>query len=122
MPPLFNTPLGIFLFGCAGAVAPELIRLYKLRVRADEISFRPSYFALMLPFMILGGVVAVVLDTSPIWSAFAAGAAVEYTVSAMASSGALLQGQGLSDAEIASIADRIAEKVAHRLEDDDEKA
>jgi len=119
MPTSFNTPLGIFLFGCAGAIAPELIRLYKLRLRADEIRFRPSYFALILPFVILGGIVAVVLDTSPVWGAFAAGAAVEYTVSAVASSSSPPQRRELTDTEITRIADRVAEKLADRLEHDD---
>ncbi len=122
MPKSLDALVPIFLFGCFGALSVELLRLYKLREHASEVSFPWLYFAVVLPFVIMGGVIAVALDVSPVWSAFATGAAVEYTVSALGSSGTSPQPRTLSNADIARIADQIADRIIERLENNDEES
>ena len=116
MPTTRPEPLIIFACGCIGAVAPEIIRLYKLRQHRGDIDFPWWYFAITIALAVLGGVVAVMLDSSPIWSAFVAGAAIQYTISALAGSGdgmVATQKPSLSDEDI----ERIAEKVLEVIND-----
>ena len=51
-----------FLFGAAGAVAPEVIRWTKLAVATDPLAFPshvPVYVAATVLFILLGGVFAI---------------------------------------------------------------
>ena len=71
----------IFLLGAAGAAAPIIITLYSdphiLRYwRSDDL-------IAMLLYLLLGGVVAVLLQASAIWSAFLTGASVNLIIASI---------------------------------------
>jgi hypothetical protein len=53
-----NMPSGeLFLAGAAGAIAPEIVRLYEMR--ADpKIRFSSFYFLISIAYVVLGGYVA----------------------------------------------------------------
>jgi hypothetical protein len=72
--------LFIFVCGCIGAMAPEIVRLYKLRYRPPE--FRKSYFLISIVFSVLGGFVAVILPATTPWGAFYAGVSLPIITSA----------------------------------------
>jgi hypothetical protein len=61
-----------FLIGCTGAAAPEAWRLYNLRTQAV---FRWSWGYLMfsIPFILLGGFIAWILEPTSKWAAFYSG-------------------------------------------------
>ncbi|NJN57178.1 MAG: hypothetical protein HC879_06595 [Leptolyngbyaceae cyanobacterium SL_5_9] len=61
-----------FWIGCIGAAAPEALRLYNLR---SQPVFRWSWGYLMfsIPFLIVGGFIAWVLEPSTRWAAFYSG-------------------------------------------------
>jgi hypothetical protein len=61
-----------FWLGCVGAAAPEALRLYNLR---SQPVFRWSWGYLMfsIPFLIVGGFIAWVLEPSTRWAAFYSG-------------------------------------------------
>jgi hypothetical protein len=61
-----------FLIGCVGAAAPEALRLYNLR---SQPIFRWSwgYLLFSIPFLIVGGFIAWVLEPSTRWAAFYSG-------------------------------------------------
>src|SRR4051794_30296499 len=64
--------LSAFLFGMAGALAPEVVRLYNIRQSA--VGRVPSfYFIISAVFAALGGLVAVILPATTPWAAFYAG-------------------------------------------------
>jgi hypothetical protein len=61
-----------FLIGCTGAAAPEAWRLYNLRTQAV---FRWSwgYLVFSIPFILLGGIIAWILEPTSKWAAFYSG-------------------------------------------------
>ncbi|MBD1996159.1 hypothetical protein H6G00_05940 [Leptolyngbya sp. FACHB-541] len=61
-----------FWIGCVGAAAPEALRLYNLR---SQPVFRWSwgYLIFSIPFLIVGGFIAWVLEPSTRWAAFYSG-------------------------------------------------
>jgi hypothetical protein len=61
-----------FWIGCVGAAAPEALRLYNLR---SQPVFRWSwgYLLFSIPFLIVGGFIAWVLEPSTRWAAFYSG-------------------------------------------------
>ena len=64
----------IFGLGCLGALAPEIVRLYKIRSN-PRVEWTWFYFLTSCLFAGLGGTVAWLLSTVSYWAAFAAGAA-----------------------------------------------
>ena len=70
----------IFIFGCVGAVAPEIVRLYRIR---NDPAFNWSWFYLIISLLFagLGGLVAWILPATTYWGAFYAGAAMPVIVS-----------------------------------------
>jgi hypothetical protein len=65
--------LEVFLLGLTGGIAPEALRLYSLRTRANEFRWSWAYILLSMPFWLVSGVVAVVLPAVTTWGAFYAG-------------------------------------------------
>lgn len=63
----------VFAFGAVGALAPEILRLYRLRNRPDRFKWSWFYLLVSLLFAGLGGVVATVLPATTAWSALYAG-------------------------------------------------
>jgi hypothetical protein len=73
-----------FLLGAAGAAAPEILRLYELRNNPEQFKWSWNYLFLTLPFLILGGLVAVLLPATTVWGAFYTGLSLPVIISAAA--------------------------------------
>lgn len=86
-------PLVVFAVGMAGALAPEIVRLYTLRQQGQ--AFTVFYFVISLLFAALGGLVAIVLPATTLWGAFYAGISAPVIVSA-----ALKKGLGQRNASL----------------------
>ena len=71
--------LMVFLCGTVGALSPEVVRLYKLRYKPLE--FSRSYFFISLAFCLLGGFVALILQSTTLWGAFYTGLSLPLIVS-----------------------------------------
>jgi hypothetical protein len=83
--------LNTFVIGCIGATAPEIVRLYNLR---SEPRFQWSwgYLLYSIPFILLGGFIAWILEPSSKYAAFYAGISTPVLVTAVAKN----SGQGTS--------------------------
>ncbi len=73
-----------FLLGAAGAAAPEILRLYELRTKPEQFKWSWNYMLLTIPFLLLGGFVAVILPATTVWGAFYTGLSLPVTLSAAA--------------------------------------
>ena len=73
-----------FLLGAAGAAAPEILMLYELRNHTEQFKWTWNYLFLTVPFLVLGGLVAVVLPATTIWGAFYSGLSLPVIISAAA--------------------------------------
>jgi hypothetical protein len=73
-----------FLLGAAGAAAPEILRLYELRNHTEQFRWTWNYLFLTVPFLVLGGLVAVVLPATTVWGAFYSGLSLPVIISAAA--------------------------------------
>jgi len=69
----------VFLLGSFGALAPEIVRLYRLRWKSFQFSY--WYFGISLMFAILGGVVALILPATTYQAAFYAGVSAPVMIS-----------------------------------------
>jgi xanthine/uracil permease len=74
--------LKIFLFGCIGSIAPEIVRLYKLRYK--KIKLNISYSIISVIFMLLGGVVAIAVEAKSFYAAMYNGIALPTLISTIA--------------------------------------
>lgn len=73
-----------FLLGAAGAAAPEILRLYELRNHTEQFKWTWNYLFLTVPFLVLGGLVAVVLPATTVWGAFYSGLSLPVIITAAA--------------------------------------
>lgn len=73
-----------FLLGAVGAAAPEVLRLYELRSNPERFKWSWNYLFLTVPFLILGGLVAVILPATTVWGAFYTGLSLPVIISAAA--------------------------------------
>ncbi len=87
-----------FLLGALGAAAPEILRLYELRTKPDQFKWTWSYLGMTIPFLILGGLIAIVLPTTTFWGAFYAGLTMPVTLTAAAKRVLELPGTGAQPA------------------------
>lgn len=74
----------ICLAGCVGAAAPEIVRIYKIVTAGDVAilpNFGPSYFLISILFILLGGIVAIVLDSPHPANAFFVGVTLPIIIS-----------------------------------------
>lgn len=69
----------VFLIGCVGAIAPEIIRLYKLR-NYIKFKFSWSYIAISIAFVLLGGFISSILEPSNAYSAFYSGVGTPFII------------------------------------------
>ena len=53
----------VFGLGCTGALAPEIVRLYRLRTRIHKMKFSYGYFLITGCYVVLAGVLAYVLHS-----------------------------------------------------------
>ncbi len=74
----------VFALGCIGALAPEIVRLYRLRTRPPKKGFSSFYWVITIIYALLGGVVALALPAVTIHAALYAGISASITVSAVA--------------------------------------
>ena len=70
--PEFN--FSIFVLGFVGALAPEIVRLYKLRNNPGPFAWSWFYLIISGCFGALGGTIAWILPTTTYYGAFYAGA------------------------------------------------
>ena len=79
-----NTPtFHPFLIGCIGALAPEIIRLYKLR-SSPVVSWSWGYLLVSIPFVLLGGFMAYILEPTSNYAAFYTGVSTPFIVTTLA--------------------------------------
>ena len=62
-----------FLLGCAGALAPEIVRLFSIAKSEGQFTFSWFYVIVSLVFAGLGGLVAVIMGGENMRSAFYTG-------------------------------------------------
>ena len=72
-----------FLIGCIGALAPEIIRLYKLR-SSPVVSWSWGYLLVSIPFVLLGGFIAYILEPTSNYAAFYTGVSTPFIVTTLA--------------------------------------
>jgi hypothetical protein len=70
-----------FLWGCLGAIAPEIVRWYRIsRHAAPDEWKRASYWVATLGYVALGGLFATLIAQPNGYAAFVAGLSTEYAV------------------------------------------
>jgi len=74
-----NFDLASFFFGCLGAAAPEIVRVYRMRKYDFAITWKLAFVSLI--FFLLGGAVAVMLEPPTWYAAFYTGVATPVLVS-----------------------------------------
>ncbi len=74
----------VFILGCVGAIAPEIIRLYKLRRKAPKELFTFWVYVASLLYAGFGGLVAITLPAVNVGAAFYAGITTPTLISAIA--------------------------------------
>ncbi|MFG6094040.1 hypothetical protein SPB21_02260 [Leptothoe sp. ISB3NOV94-8A] len=72
-----------FLIGCIGALAPEIIRLYKLR-SSPIVRWSWDYLLVSIPFVLLGGFIAYILEPTSNYAAFYTGVSTPFIVTTLA--------------------------------------
>lgn len=77
--PTFNP----FLIGCIGALAPEIIRVYKLRL-SPAVRWSWGYLLFSFPFILLGGFMAYILEPTTSYAAFYTGVSTPFIVTTLA--------------------------------------
>lgn len=75
--------LSIFVLGCAGALAPEIVRLYKLRTKKHAFEWSWFYLVISLFFSGLGGLIAWILPATTYYAAFYAGVTAPVFITAV---------------------------------------
>lgn len=76
--------LQYFLFGCLGAIAPEILRLYRLRNNIKKFSWSWGYALVSLLFVVLGGSIALILEPRNAYTAFYSGVSTPFIINAIA--------------------------------------
>src|SRR6266480_6652889 len=72
----------MFVLGCVGAMAPEILRLYNLRTEA-EFTWRWFYVLASICFVPLGGLIAWILPATTYWGAFYVGVSMPVIISSI---------------------------------------
>lgn len=76
--PTFNP----FLMGCIGALAPEIIRFYNLHL-SPTLRWSWGYLLFSLPFVLLGGFMAHILEPTTSYAAFYTGVSTPFIVTTL---------------------------------------
>src|ERR1035437_6210647 len=74
----------VFTLGCFGALAPEMVRLYRLRARPPKSGFSSFYYLISGIYALLGGIVALALPAVTMHAALYAGITTSIAISAAA--------------------------------------
>ncbi|UCE25075.1 MAG: hypothetical protein JSU74_03230 [Candidatus Zixiibacteriota bacterium] len=75
--------LSFFILGCIGALAPEIVRLYRLRTKAEAFEWSWFYLIISVLFSGLGGLIAWILPATTYYGAFYAGVTTPVIVTTM---------------------------------------
>jgi hypothetical protein len=81
------TTMTIFLLGMAGALAPEITRLYSIRSKPKQFKWSWFYLLISVLFAALGGLLAVILPTVTTWGAFYVGVSTPLIISKIVEKG-----------------------------------
>ncbi len=73
----------VFCLGCIGSLAPEIVRLYKLRNKPPKTGFSAFYFVITAIYAALGGTMAICLPSVTLHAALYAGVTTPITISAI---------------------------------------
>jgi len=59
-----------FVAGCIGAIAPEILRLYQIRLRRHSLRFSKFYYVISILYILLGAYVASIFPgiQGPFWA------------------------------------------------------
>ncbi len=71
-----------FFIGCVGAIAPEILRLYRLR-NSLRFTWSWGYIVISIVFVLLGGFVAYILEPSNNYAAFYSGVGTPFIINAI---------------------------------------
>ncbi|MEU3645212.1 hypothetical protein AB0E59_17650 [Lentzea sp. NPDC034063] len=80
-------PIVAFALGMAGALAPEVIRLYSIRQNPKNFRWSWFYVAVSLLFAGLGGVLALALPATTYWGALYVGVSTPVLITTIARKG-----------------------------------
>ncbi|MEM8719667.1 MAG: hypothetical protein AAGE84_10215 [Cyanobacteria bacterium P01_G01_bin.39] len=98
-----------FLIGCAGAAAPEVLRLYNLRAKAT-VKWNPNYILFSIPFFLIGGFIAWIVDPPTKLAAFYSGLSAPFIITTA------LKDNAKEEKELLTIQTEIA-KLRYQLND-----
>src|SRR5215472_16672344 len=78
----------IFAAGCVGAIAPEIVRLHRLSRNRGNIfgasgRYMRQYLIVSALFVVLGGIIALLLEASSLHAAFYMGVSLPALISAI---------------------------------------
>jgi hypothetical protein len=79
----FSKPV-VFVLGCIGASAEEIVRLYGFRAKLHKMKFSWQFFLISAVYAALGGGVAVVLPAVNYYAALYAGITMPVMISTIA--------------------------------------
>ncbi|GHF03702.1 hypothetical protein [Streptomyces morookaense] len=74
----------IYSLGMVGALAPEIVRLYRLREKAGAVRWSWFFVGASLAFAALGGLLALVLPATTLFGAIYIGASTPVLVNSIA--------------------------------------
>ncbi|WP_410644000.1 hypothetical protein [Amycolatopsis sp. lyj-346] len=77
----------VFLLGMAGALAPEIVRLYGIRHDPDRFQWSWFYLVVSLAFAGLGGLLALALPATTYWGAIYVGVSTPVLVNSLVRKG-----------------------------------
>ncbi len=72
----------VFFIGCVGAIAPEILRLYRLR-NSIRFTWSWGYILISIIFVLLGGFVSYILEPSNNYAAFHSGVGTPFIINAI---------------------------------------
>ncbi|MEU4769303.1 hypothetical protein AB0H12_39275 [Actinosynnema sp. NPDC023794] len=77
----------VFLLGMAGALAPEVVRLYAIRQNPTKFKWSWFYLLVSVAYGALGGVIALVLPATTYWAALYVGVSTPVLVNTIVRKG-----------------------------------
>lgn len=73
----------VYVLGCFGALAPEIVRLYRLRSRSNVLRWSWFYLIISGLFANLGGVLALAMPATTAWGAMYVGISTPILINAV---------------------------------------
>ncbi|MGW4645415.1 hypothetical protein [Kitasatospora sp. NPDC004289] len=79
--------MAIFLLGMAGALAPEIVRLYEIRNDPERFQWSWFYLVASAAFAALGGLLAVAMPATTYWGALYIGVSTPVLINSIVRKG-----------------------------------